>query len=290
MDIPSEGKHFKLIRNEDLYDVLHYLEYFMPESLKFHQTLKTYLEDHVWNFHFYVSKSWPRDPICLHFPGITAHENGEIFGSLGLFCPTNRTDCLYLLLDENILIDWTKPLYIHYIHSSIMDNIEYIYRSVGIVEKKCYGDFYIHYSPNDLSPIPPRFNEGEAHFKILEKKDAAVIHAYYPAKNIESLKLFETLVEKLPSYGIFINDELVAWMIQSYYGAMISMYTKSRFRLHGFGSFIAKYLSKLVAGRGYAPYVLVRSNNEVSRNLYERLGFTKLYTNVRGLLKPNSYR
>lgn len=124
---------------------------------------------------------------------------------------------------------------------------------------------------------------------MLEKKDAAIIHEFYPAKDIESQSLFENLVERLPSYGIFIEDELVAWMIQSYYGAMISMHTKSRFRLHGFGSYIAKYLSKLVAGRGYAPYVLVRSHNKVSRNLYEHLGFTKLYTNVRGLLKPNSY-
>ena len=124
-------------------------------------------------------------------------------------------------------------------------------------------------------------------FRLLNKKDAVTIHNFYPAKDIESFQLFENLIERLPSYGIFIEDELVAWMIQSYYGAMISMYTKSRFRLHGFGSYIARYLSKLVAGRGYIPYVLVRSNNNISRKLYEHLGFTRLYTNVRGLLKPN---
>lgn len=34
MAVPFVGKHFKLFRDEDLYDVLHCLEYFMPESLK----------------------------------------------------------------------------------------------------------------------------------------------------------------------------------------------------------------------------------------------------------------
>ncbi|KAF2903919.1 hypothetical protein ILUMI_02259, partial [Ignelater luminosus] len=38
---------------------------------KFHQTLKTYLNDRVWDFYFYVSKSWPEEPVLLHFPGMT---------------------------------------------------------------------------------------------------------------------------------------------------------------------------------------------------------------------------
>lgn len=39
---------------------------------QFHQTLRTYLEDFIWDFNFYVSKNWPEDPICLHFPGMTS--------------------------------------------------------------------------------------------------------------------------------------------------------------------------------------------------------------------------
>lgn len=92
----------------------------------------------------------------MYFSSNLQKEN-EIFSSLGLFCPTNRIDCLYLLLDENILIDWTKPLHIHYIHSLLMDHIEYIYRGLGTVQQKCYGDFYVQYSTNDLPLNPPRY-------------------------------------------------------------------------------------------------------------------------------------
>lgn len=38
---------------------------------QFHQTLKTYLNDRVWDFHFYVAKNWPDQPVILHFPGMT---------------------------------------------------------------------------------------------------------------------------------------------------------------------------------------------------------------------------
>ena len=40
--------------------------------LQFHQTLKTYLNDRVWDFYFYVSKTWPETRVCVHFPGMTS--------------------------------------------------------------------------------------------------------------------------------------------------------------------------------------------------------------------------
>lgn len=48
--------------------------------LQFHQTVKTYLKDCVWEFHFYVSKDWPNDPICLHFPGMTSSVSNTFLG------------------------------------------------------------------------------------------------------------------------------------------------------------------------------------------------------------------
>lgn len=38
---------------------------------QFHQTLKTYLNDHVWDFHFYIPRTWPDQAVILHFPGMT---------------------------------------------------------------------------------------------------------------------------------------------------------------------------------------------------------------------------
>nr|CAD7568500.1 unnamed protein product [Timema californicum] len=45
---------------------------------EFHQTLKTFLNDRVWDFYFYVNKSWPEEPVCLHFPGMTLSGDWKI--------------------------------------------------------------------------------------------------------------------------------------------------------------------------------------------------------------------
>lgn len=46
---------------------------------QFHQTLRTYLYDRVWDFYFYVNKDWPERPVILHFPGMTATVSGFSF-------------------------------------------------------------------------------------------------------------------------------------------------------------------------------------------------------------------
>ncbi|KAI5748178.1 hypothetical protein M8J77_022770 [Diaphorina citri] len=71
MEIIPEGKNFNLVPHNELPELLNFLSKRLPDSLKFHQTLRTFLNDKVYDFHFYISKSWPEDPICLHFPGMT---------------------------------------------------------------------------------------------------------------------------------------------------------------------------------------------------------------------------
>ncbi|KAK9872623.1 hypothetical protein WA026_018756 [Henosepilachna vigintioctopunctata] len=70
-EVLPEGKNFKLLQDTELPEVLDFLSNFLPDSLKFHQTLRTYLNDRVWDFHFYVNKEWPEQPVILHFPGMT---------------------------------------------------------------------------------------------------------------------------------------------------------------------------------------------------------------------------
>jgi FR47-like protein len=68
----------------------------------------------------------------------------------------------------------------------------------------------------------------------LQLADVKGIHDLYPASEIESISVFEKLVETLPGFGIFtIDGELAAWMVQSYYGAMFSMQTKPEHRRKG---------------------------------------------------------
>lgn len=53
-----------------------------------------------------------------------------------------------------------------------------------------------------------------------------------------------------------------------------------------YGIRLAIALTKLVIERGYKPFVVIRPENDASRNLYTKLGFTKAYETCRVKLTP----
>uniref|UniRef100_A0A1L8DBI1 N-acetyltransferase domain-containing protein n=1 Tax=Nyssomyia neivai TaxID=330878 RepID=A0A1L8DBI1_9DIPT len=287
MEIIPEGKNFRLVQDNELPQILEVLEQYLPESLKFHQTVKTYLNNRVWQFYFYVSKNWPEEPICLHFPGCTLTPNNRIYESFGIFCPSSQLGYMELLRKEDILIEWTQPLYLNFTHIAIMDRIEEFYSAQGSIDK-LIGDIYISKGPPDrleLESLP----SSEVEMRPLALENVKSIHDLYPASEIECIEVFEQLVNVLPGFGIFCvnSGELAAWMVQSYYGAMCSMQTKPQFRRKGYGIHLAQALTKLVVERGYKPFVVIRPENDASKSLYIKLGFERAFASVRATLSPN---
>lgn len=111
-------------------------------SLQFHQTIKTYLNHRVWQFYFYVSKSWPDEPVFLHFPGCTSTPNNHIYESFGFFCPINALDNIEKLRTEDVLLDWSRPMYLNYTHVNIVDRLEEFFNAIGRVER-IQGEVYL---------------------------------------------------------------------------------------------------------------------------------------------------
>ncbi|XP_053687827.1 uncharacterized protein LOC128737248 [Sabethes cyaneus] len=293
MDIIPEGKNFVLVKDADLHDILKTLEKYFPHSVKFHQTIKTYLNDRIWQFYFYVSKTWPKDPICLHFPGCTLTPYNKIYESVGIFCPPEQLDKMSLIEQEDVLFNWTEPIYMNFTHVGIMNRMDNIFRTKvnGQLVGHIYGDIYVHDCPSELElelePLPAN----EAVIRPLKIGNIKDIHDLYPASDIESVELFEKLVHQLPGFGVFSksNNELAAWSLQSYYGGMFSMQTKPEFRRKGYGIQLAQALTRLVIQRGYVPFVVIRPENNASRSLYTKLGFRKAFESVRGVFKPYTF-
>ncbi|XP_063362574.1 uncharacterized protein LOC134651402 isoform X2 [Cydia amplana] len=282
MEIAPEGKNFRLVTEEELPAVGDVLVQYMPESLKFHQTIQTYLNNKVWDFHFYVAKNWPEDPICLHFPGCTGSPNiaNDIFESVTVFCPSERAELVDLLTSEDVLLDLTQPLYLNFTHEAIVNRFERVYEA----HDKITGDVYACVTPppdNAADELPP-----DVELLRLQPEDMKAVYDLYPASDIECREVFEKLVAELPAYGIFVEGQLAAWMVQSYYGAMFSMQTRPEFRRKGYGIYLARRLTNEVAARGYKPFVVIRPENDASRNLYLKLGFEKRFRTVRAVLRP----
>ncbi|CAG9772665.1 unnamed protein product [Ceutorhynchus assimilis] len=285
-EVLPEGKNFRLVEESELPEIIDFLGNFLPDSLKFHQTLKTFVNDRVWDFHFYVTKNWPEQAVILHFPGMTKTPNDKLYESFSVFCPGDQLENLELLETEDVLIDWTQPIYLNFTHARIMNKIEEFYAKIGTMEK-LEGDFY--------GLVEPQLEETESELVVaeqgkmcqLKKEHAQIIHDLYPANHMECIEIFEKLIEKLPCYGVFsAQGDLAAWMVQSYYGAMFSMQTRPEYRRKGYGTILTKRLTKLVIERGYLPFVVIRPENDASLGLYAKLGFKKHFKTVRAILRP----
>lgn len=55
-----------------------------------------------------------------------------------------------------------------------------------------------------------------------------------------------------------------------------------------YGIHLAQALTKKVIDRGYTPFVVIRPENDASRNLYTKLGFERAFATVRVTLVPNN--
>ncbi|XP_054009394.1 uncharacterized protein LOC128892843 [Hylaeus anthracinus] len=287
----ERGRNFRLLAEEELSQLLDFLAGYLPESLKFHQTLLTYTRDKVWDFHFYVANDWPEAAICLHFPGMTLSPHGLLYESVGVFCPNDRLELLKLLREEDILIDWSKPLYINFVHYDIAEELTRLYEDTGTIER-VVGDVFVCEDPQNADCIEEPDENADPDVQVLSLKaeHAEGIHELYPANDMECHELFLRLIRLLPAAGVFYKGKLAAWMVQSYYGAMFSMQTKPEYRRKGYGTKLARYLTKRVAERGYQPFVVIRPENDASQSLYKKLGFRNLYQTVRMSFVPLAWQ
>lgn len=56
--------------------------------------------------------------------------------------------------------------------------------------------------------------------------------------------------------------------------------------LYSYGIHLAQALTQKVIDRGYRPFVVIRPENDASRNLYKKLGYSKAFETCRVTLNP----
>lgn len=54
---------------------------------------------------------------------------------------------MQLIFDEDVLIDWTQPIYLNFTHAAIVGKLEEFYNTIGGRMEKLYGDFYVMTDP-----------------------------------------------------------------------------------------------------------------------------------------------
>lgn len=74
--------------------------------------------------------------------------NKNIYESIGIFCPEKQIKLLDSLQAEDVLVDWSEPLYLNFTHIAIMKYLESFYTTSGSTEM-ILGDIYVCRAPPD---------------------------------------------------------------------------------------------------------------------------------------------
>lgn len=160
-----------------------------------------------------------------------------MYESVGVFCPNDRLELLRLLREEDVLIDWSRPLYINFVRCGIAEELTRLYEGTGTIET-VVGDVCACEVIEEESQV--EVPDPDVEVLPLKTEHAEGIHELYPANDMECHELFLRLIRTLPAAGVFAKGSLAAWMVQSYYGAMFSMQTKPEYRRKGYGTKLAR--------------------------------------------------
>lgn len=117
-----------------------------------------------------------------------------MYESVGVFCPGDQLQFLRFLKEEDILIDWAKPLYINFVHCDIADTLLCLYEGTGTVEQ-VLGDVWACDNPraalNDDDPDEdPKVQVNQIFFRNFCRSISNIISNFIKKKSIFGQKLF----------------------------------------------------------------------------------------------------
>ena len=94
-------------------------------------------------------------------------------------------------------------------------------------------------------------------------------------KGDKSLQRIEQDILKRPSSGVYINKELVSWVLVHNDNSMGIMYTKKEHRNKNYALEVTIDLAKKILESGKIPFLHIIDSNKMSPSLASKAGFTK---------------
>uniref|UniRef100_A0A1A9WXN2 N-acetyltransferase domain-containing protein n=1 Tax=Glossina brevipalpis TaxID=37001 RepID=A0A1A9WXN2_9MUSC len=111
---------------------------------------------------------------------------------------------------------------------------------------------------------------------LTAKDDAIIIDDHWPNHHQGSLFLINRLIEWNINMGVYDKNtnELVAWCLRLQGGFLGALQVKDSYKRLGLGSVVTRAISLALAQSGADVMALVNEENQPSRGMFEKLGFS----------------
>lgn len=109
----------------------------------------------------------------------------------------------------------------------------------------------------------------------IDIKDAEIVNRFYTYANDDSLQDIKECILNRPSSAVYVNGEIVSWVLVHDDNSMGIMYTKEEYRKSGYAVDVTVDLSRKIFQRGNMPFLHIVENNTMSPGLAKKCGFVQ---------------
>ena len=119
-------------------------------------------------------------------------------------------------------------------------------------------------------------------------KDVEIINKYYQFRNSISIEAIKKDIINRPSSAVYVNGEIVCWVLMHDDNSMGIMYTKEEYRGKGYAVDVTTDLASKIINSGKIPFLTIIKNNTMSPGLVKKCGFMKCgYVSWMGIIVGN---
>lgn len=129
----------------------------------------------------------------------------------------------------------------------------------------------LYYMPKEKLDLSLKKNPTER----IRLKDAEVVDHFYQFRGPETLEVIKRDISNRPSSAVYIDDELVCWVLIHDDNSMGIMYTKEEHRRKGYAVDVTIDLANQIIQSGKIPFIQIIEGNGMSPGLARKCGFVE---------------
>ncbi|XP_013137320.1 PREDICTED: uncharacterized protein LOC106102405 [Papilio polytes] len=203
--------------------------------------------------------------------GMVAFNRKKTFNEIVIQTPNDDTSKLEEALKTSKLIDWTRQIEIPFAPKHVMDCV----RRINL-EKKMKTDI-TRTETFVLDKDTPLFEDIRLPdgftFKQLTLDYMDLVDSTWPHRYDGSDWYFDLLTRANLGYGLFKENDLIAWVFIKEMGALGHLYTLEEHRQKGYGEIVLKLMSNILLEQKRYVVAFCVEGNKSAYKLYKKLGF-----------------
>ncbi|XP_045537616.1 uncharacterized protein LOC106711179 [Papilio machaon] len=205
--------------------------------------------------------------------GMVAFNLKKTFYEIVIQTPKDDTSNLQEALKTSKLIDWTRQIEVPFAPKHVMDCVRRVNLEKNMKTVITRTETFILDKDMPLFKdirLPDGFK-----FKPLTLEYVDLVDSTWPHRYDSSDWYFDLLTRANLGYGLFKQNDLIAWVFIKEMGALGHLYTLEEHRQKGYGELVLKLISNILLKQKRHVVAFCVEGNKIAYKLYKKLGFER---------------